>query len=103
MLTWLGFPASDITIPIEPFVSIGTPILVAFVTGCFGVLYLWVKPKFERIESQTATRESDQVDGLDPLDYLVREVGGIRSDMRVVVKRVDTLNDRFNKHIDKED
>lgn len=98
---FIRLPMGDITIPVEPFVSIGTPILVAFVTGCFGLLYLWAKPKFERIESQTRNAPGDQVDGLDPIDYLVREVGGIRSDLRTLGKRVDAVTNRFNDHLEK--
>jgi hypothetical protein len=97
----LILPSGDVTIPVEPFVSIGTPILVAFVTGCFGLLYLWAKPKFERIESQTAAPATTQVDGLDRDDWLVREVGGIRSDLRHLGQRVDTITNRFNDHLDK--
>ena len=93
---------TDITIPIEPFVSIGTPILVAFVTGCFGLLYLWAKPKFERIESQTAPAPTDQTDGLTQLDYLVREIGGVRGDLRALGRRVDAVTNRFNDHLEKD-
>lgn len=96
----IPFPYGDIIIPVEPFVSIGTPILVAFITGCFGIAYLWLKPKFDRIEAHEKPPEPEPVDGLDPMAWLVREVGGIRADVRAVDRRVDRLTQRFNKHVD---
>jgi len=91
---------TDITIPIEPFVSIGTPIIITVIGGCFTLLGFWLKPKFERLESQTAPTPTDQTDGLTQLDYLVREIGGVRGDLRALGSRVDTITNRFNNHLD---
>lgn len=110
----IHLPATEITLPIEPFVSVGTPIIVACIGVFGGALHLWLKSRFERLERQTAptgdgyasrTEEAlaDLKTALERVSSDVgdvrRDVGGVRSEQRATNSRLDTLTDRFNDHL----
>lgn len=97
MLTWLGLPEAEITLPVEPFISVGGGILIALVTGGFGLLSIWLNKRLNTIDAKadqapTVVRELD--DGFkekvtQSLDAIVatqheqtKDIGGLRQENR---------------------
>lgn len=102
----LGDPTT-ITLPIEPFISLGTPIIVATITGFFGLAGIWLTKRLNKIERLAAPTgngfaksTTDNLDAvLDAVREIKRDVGGLRQDVRATTGRLDHLTTRFDDHI----
>lgn len=91
---------SEVTLPVEPFISVGGLVLCAIITGCFTVLGIWLSAKFRRVEQQTAPTGNGYARRTEEsLDRLERGMYAIAGDLRDTNHRVDRLADRFNDHI----
>lgn len=94
--------ATDITLPVEPFISVGGLIIVAFVTGGFGLLSIWLSAKFKRVESQTAPTGNGYADRTEAaLTTIAEAVQRVERQGESTNRRLDTLTDRFNDHLEK--
>jgi hypothetical protein len=115
---WLGLPAAEITLPIEPFVSLGGVLISVIVTGCFGLLSIWLNKRLNTIDTKTGEGAGTVVRELDPefkakvteaLEAIQntqatqgRDIGGLREENRTERQERILLAHVVSKLIEKE-
>lgn len=106
---------TDITLPVEPFISVGGGILIALVTGCFALLSIWLKRRLDNLDN-TAQHAADLArptgngyagrteealaDLKKAIDLIGRDVGGIRSEARETNRRLNRVDERLTNHLE---
>ncbi|MEJ7633259.1 hypothetical protein [Aeromicrobium sp.] len=119
------FPISDITLPIEPFISLGGGIIITMLTGGFGLLSIWLNKRLNRIDTsaskaaelaeptgngfaleikETLARQDRTLGRIErELTTHGRDIGGIREEQRTErVERI-ALAHALSHHIERND
>jgi hypothetical protein len=86
---------STIELPIEPFVSLGSIVLGAFITGCFGLAGIWLTKRLNKLERMAEPTSNGFAKRTD------NDLKTVLAAVERIEDRVDRINDRFNDHIER--